>query len=31
VRERGVDLGQWEKDLIAERAAAGRRLWIGSE
>ena len=31
VRERGVDLGQWEKDLMSERAAAGRRLWIGSE
>lgn len=31
VRARGVDLGQWEQDLRAERAAAGRRLWSGSE
>ncbi len=31
VRERGVDLGQWEKDLGAERAAAGGRPWVGSE
>lgn len=31
VRERGVDLAQWERELRAERAAAGRRLWVGSE
>jgi len=31
VRERGVDLVQWERDLRAERAAAGRRPWVGSE
>ena len=31
VRERGVDLGQWEQDLTAERAAAGRRLRFDSE
>lgn len=26
VRERGVDLGQWARDLKAERKAAGHRL-----
>ena len=31
VRERGVDLAEWERDLRAERAAAGRRLRFGSE
>ena len=31
VRERGIDLVQWERELGAERAAAGRRLWVGSE
>ncbi len=31
VRERGVDLGQWERDLVAERAAAARRLRFDSE
>ena len=31
VRERCVDLALWEQDLGAERAAAGRRLWVGSE
>ena len=31
VRERGVDLGQWERDLAAERAAAARRLRFDSE
>lgn len=31
VRERGVDLGQWERDLAAEREAAGRRLRFDSE
>lgn len=31
VRERGVDLGQWERDLRAERRAGERRLdvWPG--
>ena len=31
VRERGVDLGQWERDLAAERAAAARRLRFDPE
>ncbi len=31
VRERGLDLAEWERDLRAERAAAGRRLRFGSE
>ncbi|MCY3546566.1 MAG: ribbon-helix-helix protein, CopG family [Gemmatimonadetes bacterium] len=31
VRERGVDLAQWERELRAERDAAGRRIWVGSE
>lgn len=31
VQERGVDLAQWERNLQAERAAAGRRLRFGSE
>lgn len=31
VRERGVDLAQWGRDVEAERTAAGRRLWRGSE
>lgn len=31
VRERGVNLARWEQDLRDERAAAGRRLWVGSE
>lgn len=31
VRDRGVDLTQWGRDVEAERAAAGRRLWRGSE
>ena len=31
VRERGVDLAQWGRDLDAERRAAGRRLRFGGE
>lgn len=31
VRERGIDLTQWGRDVEAERAAAGRRRWRGSE
>ena len=31
VRERGVDLAVWGRDLRAERAAAGRRLRFGGE
>ena len=31
VRERGVDLVQWGRDLDAERAAMGRRLSSESE
>ena len=31
VRERGVDLGQWARDLDAERKAAGRRMRFGGE
>lgn len=31
VRERGVDLDQWARDLDAEREAAGRRLRSGGE
>ena len=31
VRERGVDLGRWERDLAAERTAAGLRLRFDSE
>lgn len=31
VRERGVDLTRWGRDVEAERAAAGRRRWRGGE
>ena len=31
VRERGVDLTEWGRDLQAERAAIGRRLRWGGE
>ena len=31
VRERGVDLTRWGQDVAAERAAAGRPRWRGSE
>ena len=31
VRERGVDLAEWGRELEAERTAAGRRLRFGGE
>ncbi len=31
VRERGVDLTQWGRDVAAERSASARRPWRGSE
>lgn len=31
VRERGVDLAEWGRDLAAERAAPGRRPWPRTE
>lgn len=31
VRERGVDLAEWGREVVAERAASARRPWRGSE
>lgn len=31
VRERGVDLARWGRDVAAERAAVRRRPWRGGE